>query len=190
MRSLVLSEGILLVQLFGLRRSYLSWPFWKEVESNVTARGDTSLWTRRQSCLQAWYGREVRCTGLLQLSSSSSWIESTEIRIPRTRRLILESFDDSKTTFYTTLPFRNLMSFQRHLFAQDRLRPHYSGPFYLWRSACLPPPSSYVTQTTYLYATSSPWPYLCHTVTWSSPMSHTRGQVLTEHVVRRGRWQV
>ena len=26
----------------------------------VTARGDTSLLTRRLSCLQAWYGREVR----------------------------------------------------------------------------------------------------------------------------------
>ena len=30
--------------------------FWKEVESNVTMCGDTSLGTRHQSCLQAWYG--------------------------------------------------------------------------------------------------------------------------------------
>ena len=131
----------------------------------------------------------MRCTRLLQPSSGSSWIESTEIRVSRTRRLNLESFSNSKTTFYTTLPFRNLMSFQRHLFAQDRSRPHYSGPFYLWRSACLPLPSSYVTQTAYLYATSSPWPYLHHTVTWPSPMPYTRGQVLTEHVVRGGQWQ-
>ena len=43
------------------------------------------------------------------------------------------------------------MSFQRHLFAQIASRPHYSGPFYLWRSAGLPLPSSYVTQTSYLY---------------------------------------
>ena len=96
------------------------------------------------------------------------WIEwKTEIRVPKTRRLNLESFGDSKTTFYTTLPFQNLMSFQRHLFAWDRSRPHYSGPFYLWHSAGLPLPSSYITQTSYLRLTSSPRPYLRHTVTWT-----------------------
>ena len=39
-------------------------------------------------------GMEGKCdvTGLLQPSSGSRWIESTEIRVPRTRRLNLESF--------------------------------------------------------------------------------------------------
>ena len=82
------------------------------------------------------------------------------------------------------------MSFQRHLFAQDRPRPHYSGSFYLWRSTCLPLLSSYVIQSAYLFITSSPWPYLRHTVAWPSLMPHLRGQILTERVVREGRWQL
>ena len=53
-------------------------------------------------------GMEGKCdvTGLLQPSSGSNGIEGTEIRVPRTRRLNLESFDDSKTTFlyYSPLP--------------------------------------------------------------------------------------
>ena len=81
------------------------------------------------------------------------------------------------------------MSFPRHLFAQDRSRPHYSGPFYLWHSTDLPLPSSYFTQTSYLYITSSPRPYPRHTVTWPSIMPHMRGQVLTKRVLRGGRWQ-
>ena len=43
-----------------------------EDSASVTARGDTSLLTRRRSCLQAGYGKEVRCTGLFQPSSGSS----------------------------------------------------------------------------------------------------------------------
>ena len=105
------------------------------------------------------------------------------------RRLNLESFGDSKTTFYTTLPFQNLMSFPRHLFARDRPRPHYSGPFYLWCSAGLPLPSSYITQTSYPYLTSSPWPYPRHAVIWTPIMSHFGGQVLTEHIARWDWWQ-
>ena len=58
-------------------------------------------------------------------------VESSEICIPRTRRLNLEFFVTPRLSFYTTLPFQNLMSFQRHLFAYNKLRPHYSGPFYL-----------------------------------------------------------
>ena len=104
----------------------------QKLMEDVTGRRDTSLRTRRQSCLQAGYGREGRSNWTL---TAVLWLEglsrNTEIHIPRTRRLNLEPFDDSKTTFYTTLPFQNLMSFQRHLFARDRSRPHYSGPFYL-----------------------------------------------------------
>ena len=66
----------------------------------VTACGDTSLRTRCRSCLQAWYGREVRCnqtlTAILWFNGLSG---NTEIRVPRTRRLNLESFGNSKTTF-------------------------------------------------------------------------------------------
>ena len=158
--------------------------------ASVTRCGDTSLRTRRWSCFKGWYGKEVWC---VQTLTAVLWLDglsrNTEIRVPRTRRLNLESFDDSKTMFYTTLPFWNLMSFQRHLFAWDRLRPHYSGPFNLWCSASLPLPSSYITQTSYLCLTSSPRPYLCHTVTWASIMSHFGGQVLTEHVPCGSRWQ-
>ena len=95
-----------------------------------------------------------------------------------------------KLRFYTTLPFRNLMSFQRHLFAQDRSRPHYSGPFYLWCSAGLPLPSSYIAQTSYLRPISSPRPYLHHTVTWTPIMPHFRGQVLAEYVPWGSQWQL
>ena len=123
----------------------------------VTTHGDTSLGTRCRCCLQADMERKCDMTGLLQPSSGSdSWVEDTEICIPRTRQLNLESFGDSKTTFYTTLPFQNLMSFQRHLFAHTQLRSLYSGPFYLWCSTSLPLPSSYITQTSYLYLISCP----------------------------------
>ena len=72
----------------------------KLTSQTVTAHGDTSLRTRCQSCLQAWYGKEVR---YIQTLSAILWLDglsgNTEIHVPRTRRLNLESFGNSKTTF-------------------------------------------------------------------------------------------
>ena len=116
--------------------------------------------------------------------------ENTEIHILRMRRLNLESFMTLRLGFYTTLPFQNLMSFQRHLLAHNQLRPHYSGPFYLWRSIDLPLPSSYCTQTSYLIAISLSRPCPCHTVTETSNVPYLEGQILIECVPGGGRWQL
>ena len=136
-----------------------------------------------------WYGKEVRC---IQTLTAILWLEwlnrNTEIHVPRTRRLNLESKGDSKTTFlyYSPLPEPDVIS--KTPVCPRQPRPHYSGPFYLWRSTGLPLPSSYVTQTSYLYLILYPRPYFCHTITWASIMSHHRRQILTEGVPKEGRW--
>ena len=87
----------------------------------VTTLGDISLENKASMLPSGWYGKEV---WFIQTLTAVLWLEwrlseSTEIHVPRTRRLNLKSFGDFKTMFYTTLPFWNLMSFQRHLFAHQ-----------------------------------------------------------------------
>ena len=93
--------------------------------------GDTSLLTRCQCCLQADMERKCNILGSYSCPLALVEVESSEIYIPRMRRLNLESFVTPRLGFYTTLPFWNLMLFQRHLFAYNKPRPHYFGPFYL-----------------------------------------------------------